>query len=150
VSAGKAFHGPIIGGRARENQGWRSRKPSSVRPTRVRTAGRSSLWDGGRPPPRAAYPRLKRSGPDLAAYLALLRLGVAVPRAVASGAVGSYPTVSPLPAVFMCGRFLFCGPVRRLAAPRRYLAVSPVELGLSSARVAAGRDRRPPPFPGPE
>ncbi len=39
--------------------------------------------------------------PDLAAYLALLRLGVAVPRAVASRAVGSYPTFSPLPAGFL-------------------------------------------------
>src|SRR5580765_1366524 len=40
----------------------------------------SSLWDGRRRPPRAAYPRLGRCGPHLAAYLALLRLGVAVPR----------------------------------------------------------------------
>src|SRR5574341_262376 len=47
------------------------------------------------------------------------------------------------------GRSLLCGPLRRLTAPRRYLAVCPVELGLSSARVAAGRDRRPPPFPWP-
>jgi hypothetical protein len=54
---------------------------------------------------------------------------------VTSGAVGSYPTVSPLPgyrANPRSGRFVFCGPVRRLAAPRRYLAAYPVELGLSS------------------
>jgi len=54
---------------------------------------------------------------------------------VTSGAVGSYPTVSPLPgyrANPRPGRFLFCGPIRRLAAPRRYLAAYPVELGLSS------------------
>src|SRR5512134_44554 len=93
----------------------------------------------------AAYPRLERSGPDLAAYLALLRLGVAVPPTVASGAVGSYPTISPLPAV-SCGRYAFCCPVRRLAAPRRYLAACPVELGLSSAHLAADRDRLTPPF----
>src|SRR5574341_1954519 len=32
-----------------------------------------------------------------------------------------------------CGwRSLLCGPFRRLTAPRRYLAVCPVELGLSS------------------
>ena len=46
-------------------------------------------------------------------------------------AVGSYPTVSPLPFGYKGGLFsvaLF----RRLAAPRRYLAVCPVELGLSS------------------
>jgi hypothetical protein len=47
-------------------------------------------------------------------------------------AVGSYPTVSPLP--LDKGRSVFCGPFRRLTAPRRYLAVCPVELGLSSAR----------------
>ena len=35
------------------------------------------------------------------------------------------------------GRSVFCGPVRRLSAPRRYLAVYPLELGLSSRRLAA-------------
>src|SRR5262245_1908960 len=70
-------------------------------------------------------------GSHLAAYLALLRLGVTVPPSVAGGAVGSYPTFSPLPPLAR-GRCLFCGPVRRLAAPRCYLAVYPVELGLSS------------------
>src|SRR5207245_11417005 len=50
---------------------------------------------------------------------------------VARHAVGSYPTVSPLPFGYKGGLFsvaLF----RRLSAPRRYLAVCPVELGLSS------------------
>ena len=45
--------------------------------------------------------------------------------------MGSYPTVSPLPFGYKGGLFsvaLF----RRLTAPRRYLAVCPVELGLSS------------------
>src|SRR5947208_1212916 len=56
---------------------------------------------------------------------------------VARRAVGSYPTFSPLP--LDKGRSVFCGPFRRLAAPRRYLAVCPVELGLSSARHS---DRR--------
>src|SRR5881392_2359416 len=51
---------------------------------------------------------------------------------VARRAVGSYPTFSPLP--LDKGRSVFCGPFRRLTAPRRYLAVCPVELGLSSAR----------------
>ncbi len=41
------------------------------------------------------------------------------------------------------GRFVFCGPVRRLAAPRRYLAVYPVELGLSSSRLPDPRSSRP-------
>src|SRR2546429_285956 len=56
---------------------------------------------------------------------------------VARRAVGSYPTFSPLP--LDKGRSVFCGPFRRLAAPRRYLAVRPVEVGLSSARHS---DRR--------
>src|SRR6184192_4544916 len=50
---------------------------------------------------------------------------------VARRAVGSYPTFSPLP--LDKGRSVFCGPFRRLTAPRRYLAVCPRELGLSSA-----------------
>src|SRR6185437_16241916 len=37
------------------------------------------------------------------------------------------------------GRSVLCGPVRRLAAPRRYLAVCPVELGLSSTRHSCQR-----------
>src|SRR3954463_8010153 len=39
----------------------------------------SSIWDGRRRPPLAAYPRLGRCGSHLAAYLALLRLGVTLP-----------------------------------------------------------------------
>src|SRR2546422_744781 len=56
---------------------------------------------------------------------------------VAGRAVGSYPTVSPLP--LDKGRSVFCGPIRRLAAPRRYLAVCPTELGLSSMRKSSRR-----------
>jgi hypothetical protein len=58
----------------------------SLRNKHVVAAGRF-VWDGRRRPPRAAYPRLPRPlartgdrcGSHLAAYLALLRLGVAVP-----------------------------------------------------------------------
>src|SRR5206468_9881327 len=57
---------------------------------------------------------------------------------VTERAVGSYPTVSPLP-LGLKGRSVLCGPVRRLAAPRRYLAVCPVELGLSSTRHSCQR-----------
>src|SRR5437879_5457064 len=57
---------------------------------------------------------------------------------VARRAVGSYPTFSPLP-FGEKGRSVFCGPFRRLAAPRRYLAVCPTELGLSSARPSSRR-----------
>src|SRR6266850_1393957 len=43
------------------------------------------------------------------------------------------------------GRSVLCGPVRRLSAPRRYLAVCPMELGLSSN----GPFSRPPATIGP-
>ena len=59
-------------------------------------------------------------------------------------AVGSYPTFSPLPFGYKGGLFsvaLF----RRLSAPRRYLAVCPVELGLSSSSPFS----RPPATIGP-
>src|SRR5438874_781045 len=46
---------------------------------------------------------------------------------VARRAVGSYPTFSPLP--LDKGPSVFCGPFRRLAEPRRYLAVCPLGLG---------------------
>src|SRR3954447_13900824 len=39
----------------------------------------SSIWDGRRRPPLAAYPAAWRCGSHLAAYLALLRLGVTLP-----------------------------------------------------------------------
>jgi len=43
-------------------------------------------------------------------------------------------------------RFVFCGPVRRLAAPRRYLAVCPVELGLSSSGCPPATSSPTPPL----
>ena len=84
-------------------------------------------------------------------YLVLLQVGFAVPPNVATGAVRSYRTLSPLPATgqFLdhragfssgqCGndprhrRFALCCTFRGLAPPRRYLAPCPVEPGLSSA-----------------
>ncbi len=62
-------------------------------------------------------------------------------------AVGSYPTFSPLPFGYKGGLFsvaLF----RRLTAPRRYLAVCPVELGLSSMGLDDPPRPSAPPLPG--
>src|SRR5258706_8299065 len=59
-------------------------------------------------------------------YLALLQVGFAVPRNVATRAVRSYRTVSPLPApLLVLRRFTFCCTFRGLAPPRRYLAPCP-------------------------
>src|SRR5690348_7260136 len=60
-------------------------------------------------------------------------------RSVARLAVGSYPTVSPLPA-FRLRRSALCCTFRRLAPPRRYLAPCPTEPGLSSAFANERRD----------
>src|SRR5438093_9043369 len=57
----------------------------------------SSLWDGCRQPPQAAYPQLERPGPGLAAYLALLRLGVAVPRPLPAARWALTPPFHPYP-----------------------------------------------------
>ncbi|SFC61371.1 hypothetical protein SAMN02745723_103115 [Pragia fontium DSM 5563 = ATCC 49100] len=67
-------------------------------------------------------------------YLALLRVEFTMPRTVASRAVRSYRTLSPLPDPTYAGhrRFALCCTCRGLAPPRRYLAPCPMEPGLSS------------------
>lgn len=57
--------------------------------------------------------------------------GLPSPQTVASCAVRSYRTFSPLPNANI-RRFPFCCTFRRLAPPRRYLAFYPMEPGLSS------------------
>src|SRR5207302_8110504 len=57
----------------------------------------SSLWGGGRQLPQAAYPQLKRPGPGLAAYVALLRLGVTVPRLLPDVRWALTPPFHPYP-----------------------------------------------------
>ena len=87
-----------------------------------------------------------RCGPHLAAYLALLRLGVAVPPLLPAARWALTPPFHPCPGS-PCGfprRSVLCGPFRRLSAPRRYLAVCPLELGLSSGtREGRPRPSRP-------
>jgi len=105
--------------------GWPSPATSSSLPAAL--LRRSEVWCGS----------------HLAAYLALLRLGVAVPPCLRSGRWALTPPFHP----YRDGsrhprRFVFCGPVRRLSAPRRYLAVYPVELGLSSRGASSSRDHR--------
>ncbi len=63
-------------------------------------------------------------------------------RSVARLVVRSYRTVSPLPRMScdIVRRFALCCTFRRLAPPRRYLALCPVEPGLSSPAL---RQQRP-------
>src|SRR5690606_3023213 len=124
-------------------------KPSSVSVA----GGGSFLWDVDYSTPRAAYPGLSDcsigAGRRLVLYLALLRVGFTVPRAVASRAVVSYTTVSPLPvpshsrrrpsAVCSLLHFPSSCDARPLAG------TLPCELGLSSTgtKPAAIRTRFP-------
>ena len=95
----------------------------------------------GRPSPCASSGlpgSTRRSGaavlPPRLPYLALLQVGFAVAVDVATNAVRSYRTISPLPALLPAlRRFAFCCTFRGLAPPRRYLAPRPAEPGLSSA-----------------
>ena len=54
-------------------------------------------------------------------YLVLLRVGFTIATPVASRAVRSYRTISPLPS--NARRFPFCCTFRGLTPPRRYLAL---------------------------
>ena len=77
--------------------------------------------------------RIQRGQHIMDSYLALLRVGFTMPSTVASDAVRSYRTLSPLPIyVNINRRFPFCCTSHRLTPPRCYLALCPREPGLSS------------------
>src|SRR5690606_39746438 len=76
----------------------RAVKREANKPSSVSVAGGGSfLWDADLSAPRAAYPGLTDcsigAGQRLVPYLALLRVGFTVPRAVTSRAVVSYTTL---------------------------------------------------------
>jgi len=80
-------------------------------------------------------PTREQRGPRIMSpYLVLLRVGFTLPQTVTRCAVRSYHTISPLPGTEQAdtGRYIFCCTFRRLSPPRRYLALCPVEPGLSS------------------
>ncbi len=72
----------------------------------------------------------------MGSYLALLQVGFALPWNVATHAVRSYRTISPLPHLYIASdegwAVSFCCTFRRLAPPRCYLAPCSMEPGLSS------------------
>ena len=102
------------------------RKPDSVLP-KERTP---FLWDLCHHRPQATYPS---AGPGQSSpfsrhadLFGLAPRGVYRARPVTGPAVGSYPTLSPLPDP-QCGhrRSALCCTVRRVTPPRRYLARCP-------------------------
>ncbi len=85
--------------------------------------------------PRTLLPRLFSNRPAGSGRTTHLLLGFAPDEAypatpVASGAVGSYPTISPLPEN---RRYFFCGALYSVTAPGCYPASCPMEPGLSSS-----------------
>jgi len=143
--------------------GERAYKPDSVRrpPASQRMPRRSFLWAADCPAAQAAYPRVLtgRASPPL--LFGLAPRGVCRAPDVATGAVGSYPTVSPLPSAAAIEdlpedlppadhrgrrrrRFVFCGTVRSRAVtgatPWRYQARCPAESGLSSRSWSCDQD----------
>jgi len=105
----------------------------------VRSPARSSSLPAAR---RVATPWSRRAVSRR--LFGLAPAGVCRAGRVATPAVGSYPTLSPLPPLAR-RRFAFCCTVRHTKltprAPRHYLATCPVEPGLSSAHALA-RARR--------
>ena len=67
-------------------------------------------------------------------YLVLLQSGVYTAAIVTNYAVGSYPTISPLP---ISWRYNFCCTCRELTLPRNYLALYSMKSGLSSNKLLA-------------
>lgn len=135
MSSGSGVREPLPGGGSRNGS---DRKPSSVRIQRIRMVI-SLGWPS--PAISSNLPAAPVTGWSVWAtprrLFGLAPTGGCRAAAVTSRAVGSYPTISPLPLgpESLWGRCFFCCPVRRLAAPRRYLAVCPMELGLSSTGV---------------
>ena len=88
---------------------------------------RSFLWARHYCQALATYPEVERSGPLLLPYLVLLRMGFALPDGIASSAVRSYRTFSPLPKTKLASgsrRYIFCGTFREIRFERTPPAVS--------------------------
>ena len=66
--------------------------------------------------------------------MVLLQSGVYTAVFVTKYAVGSYPTISPLP---ISWRYNFCCTCRELTPPRNYLALYSMKSGLSSNKLLA-------------
>ena len=138
---------PVRDGRRRARALHRRWRPEAVRPIGKRREPACKPGSVGGSHSSATHvavrlsrPTRERRGPRLAACRRLAPLfglapgGVCPATGVATGAVRSYRTFSPLPhALAGTRRSVFCGTFRGLAPPRRYLAPCPVEPGLSSA-----------------
>ena len=110
----------------RDYEKWEANKPSSVFKTTSNDAVRRriiylgrQLLDVSSSLPGTRDAERPWRGPRLVPYLALLRVGFALPRLLPADAVVSYTTVSPLPEPMAHRRSVLCGTFRRLATPGR-------------------------------
>jgi len=104
------------GGQNRRDQS--ACKPGSVH--RVSPDWQPFLWEGLCRPPRATHPgRGAENGPQKRPLFGLAPGGVYHAGSVAGPAVGSYPTLSPLPRIAP-GRSALCGTFPRLTPGGRY------------------------------
>ena len=70
---------------------------------------------------------------QLDSYLVLLQVGFSLPFLLPIVRCALTAPFHPyLPTILVNRRYIFCGTFRRLTPPRRYLALCPVEPGLSS------------------
>src|SRR3954468_19806231 len=94
----------------------------------------SSIWDGRRRPPLAAYPRLGGAGRTLPPIWPCSGWGLPCHHCYqwCGGLLPHRFTLTRILGEPSIRAVSFLWPFRRLAAPRRYLAAYPVELGLSS------------------
>ena len=120
--------------------GQRKEAESACKPGSVRLAARQSFLSARRRRlAPATYPGTTRAALSFP-YLVLLRVGFTVPYGVGPVRGALLPHRFTLTCA-LAGhrRFAFCCTGRRLAPPRRYLALCPVEPGLSSTRLRATR-----------
>jgi hypothetical protein len=113
---------------------------SACKPGSVRLAARQSFLSARRHRlAPATYPGTTRAALSFP-YLVLLRVGFTVPRDVVPARGALLPHRFTLTCA-LAGhrRFAFCCTGRQLTLPRSYLALCPVEPGLSSMRLRATR-----------
>ena len=112
---------------------------------------RSFIWAFSHLKAQAAYPEpLARA--TIGSLFGLAPDGGCRATSVTRGAVGSYPTFSPLPCTqisdkFECKAVYFLWPYPGITAGRRYLPSCPLVFGLSSPfQFLKGATARPPPI----